>query len=163
MKDLIITKSIELIYISGLSNFTVRALAKYSGISTRPIYYYFKNQDELFSEISKAVLQKLDEFVSKDYTKNKFLNSGVGYVLFAKELPHYYLILSIKEFWPNQTFEENKADNLMKSKASRNDLKIYETMKTFSLGMALIASNYPKKYTLKKIIQIQKQLYNNIK
>lgn len=163
MKETIITKSIELIHRSGLSNFTVRALAKYAKISTRPIYYYFKDQDELFSEISKAVLQKLDGYVSKEYTKNKFLNAGVGYVLFAKELPHYYSILSIKEFWPDQTFEDNKADNLMKSKASKKDLEIYNIMKTYSLGMALIASNYPKKYNLKKIIQIQKELYNRIK
>jgi len=162
VKEIIISKSIELINHIGVSNLTVRKLAKYSQISTRPIYYYFKNLDSLFAEISAEVLRKLGEYASKDYTAHEFLNSGVGFVLFAKKLPHYYAILSIREFWPKQTFEESKADTLMRSKAAKADLKIYETMKTFSLGMALVASNYPKKYSLKKIVNLQLELYNKL-
>lgn len=162
MKDLIIKKSIELIYRSGLSNFTVRKLAKYSGISTRPLYYYFKNTQDLYTSISTEVLKKLKQYTSKKYTNDKFLNSGVGFVLFAKELPHYYSTLSIKEFWPNQSFENNKADELMRSKASKKDLKIYEIMKMYSLGMALVASSLPEKFDVQTIIKMQRELYNKI-
>lgn len=162
MKDLIIKKSIELIYRSGLSNFTVRKLAKYSGISTRPIYYYFKNTQDLYTSISTEVLKKLKQYTSKKYTNDKFLNSGVGFVLFAKELPHYYSTLSIKEFWPNQSFENNKADELMRSKASKKDLKIYEIMKMYSFGMALVASSLPEKFDVQTIIKMQRELYNKI-
>lgn len=162
MKENLIEKSIQLIYQSGVSNFTVRKLAEFAGVSTRPIYYYFKDIDALFEEISFEVLKKLDEYTSKNYTENKFLNSGVGFVLFAKELPHYYSILSIKEFWPNQTFEDNKADDLMKSKANKNEIRIYNIMKTYSLGMALIASAMPEVYDLNRIIKEQEDLYQKL-
>lgn len=162
MKEIIVEKSIELIYKSGVSNFTVRKLAAYAEISTRPIYYYFKDLAELFLEISNEVLRKLDSYASRDYTENKFLNSGIGYVLFAKELPHYYAILSLKEFWLNQTPEDNKADDLMKSKASARDLEVYDIMKTYSIGMALIASSIPDQYPFEKIVQMQQTLYEKL-
>ncbi len=162
MKSEIINKSIELVYERGISEFSVRKLAKYIGISTRPIYYYFKDLDALFNDVSLEVLAKVGEYVSTEYTENKFLNSGVGYVLFAKELPHYYSILFIKEFWKNQTLEENNIDELMKSKATERELEIYNIMKAYSQGLAFQANIVPANFDLETIINLQNGLYSKL-
>jgi AcrR family transcriptional regulator len=158
MQEKIVTSAIELIYKKGFAQFSVRNLAKYMGVSTRPLYYYYVNLEKLYESIAHHVLGVLQTYVEKSYTEQTFLNAGIGYVLFAKELPDHYAILMIREFWRGQSFESNDVDNFMKSKASEKEKEMYGIMKTYTLGMALIASAQPELYPLERIISEQTNL-----
>lgn len=162
MKRKILLKAISLIHEDGFNAFSVRKLSKKLNISTRPIYYYFPNLEGLFADVSTEVLQMLNSFISKKYTSNSYINSGIGYVLFAREHPDYYTILSTPYFWPNQTEDKNDVDSLMKSKATKKELETYEIMKTYTIGMALLASHNKEKYSQDKIIKLQSKLFKLI-
>jgi AcrR family transcriptional regulator len=162
MQHKIVVGAIELIHREGIDKFSMRRLAAHLGMSTRPIYYYFKNSADLYAAIATEVLAELQKFTSASYTADSFLNSGVGYVLFARELPHYYHTLSLQVIWPQQSFTSNDVDDHMRSHASAELIKIYDIMKTYTIGMALLASSLPHIYTKERIIQDQTNLFHKL-
>ena len=97
-KEIILDNSIEIAIDQGFSAISVRNVAKKVGCSTAPIYTAFENVDALITETKDRVLELLLEFIAKEYTKNKFLNVGVGTLVFASKFPRLYKELYIDSF-----------------------------------------------------------------
>ncbi len=97
-KEIILSKSLEIAVEQGFSEISVRNVAKKVGCSTAPIYTAFENVDELIKETKDRGLELLLEHIEVKYTQGKFLNVGVGTLVFARKYPRVYKELYIDSF-----------------------------------------------------------------
>ena len=111
----IIDSSLRIVKEKGFKQLSAREVARQLISSTRPVYEHFQSMDEL----KKAVLQKtvdlLYDYVTRQYTKNAFLNTGVGYVLYARD--H-------KEFFKMIFLEDNDASGIIDEMLKKLDKEI---------------------------------------
>jgi len=114
-KTQIIDSSLRIVKEKGFKQLSAREVARELISSTRPVYENFQSMDEL----KKAVLQKmvdlLYEYVTRQYTKNAFLNTGVGYALYARD--H-------KEFFKAIFLEDNDASGIIDEMLKKLDKEI---------------------------------------
>lgn len=96
-KSDIIDASLKIVREKGFKQLSAREVAKKLSSSTRPVYEHFHSMNEL----KKAVLQKtvdlLYDYVTRHYTKNAFLNTGVGYVLYARDHKEFFKIIFLED------------------------------------------------------------------
>lgn len=84
-RDAILDAAYALLDGQGRSAVTSRAIAEALGISSRPIYSYYPSMDALFAALYGKAIGVMREYMGRSYTSDAFLNSGIGYVLFALE------------------------------------------------------------------------------
>ena len=75
---------------NGWEALSARAIADELKSSTMPIYVHFKSMENLEEEIIKKSLLLLLEYQTTVRTGDPVLDSGIGYVLFAKEEQHLF-------------------------------------------------------------------------
>ncbi len=66
MKEKILTDTVKYLLEYGISNLSLRPLAKSMGTSDRMILYYFKNKEELVSSAVKLVAEGIISLVKRD-------------------------------------------------------------------------------------------------
>lgn len=87
-KEIIIETAFEMVRKEGFSVLSARNIAKQIGCSTQPIYWTYKNMDELKTEICQKALQLLKNTIYEyKKTGNPFLDLGLGYVRMAHAEP----------------------------------------------------------------------------
>ncbi len=79
----IISAAFAVLRKKGWEEVSARSIAKTLKSSTTPIYTYLKSMKNLESELVKEALQLLRRYQEEVNTGDKFLNLGVGYILFA--------------------------------------------------------------------------------
>jgi len=153
-KEKILTVAIEMVKEFGLSSLSARSLADKLNCSTQPIYNIFQNMDEL----KVAVLDQLAVFMMNqitEYQKTKcaFLDSGLGYIHFAKtENKLFHLFCLDKEVFglistnemshPDigdeiiRALMEEELDNVPVSPQSKD--KIFQQIMIFTYGLAVL-------------------------
>lgn len=124
----IIEASLRIVKEKGFKQLSAREVAGVLVSSTRPLYEHFQSMNEL----KKAVLQKtvdlLYDYVTRQYTRNAFLNTGVGYVLYARD--H-------REFFKMIFLEDNDASGIideMLRKLDKEIIKVPELKKLSHTG-----------------------------
>ena len=87
-KEIIIETAFEMVRKEGFAVLSARNIAKKIGCSTQPIYWTYKNMNDLKAEICQKALQLLKNTIS-EYRKtgNPFLDLGLGYVRMAHTEP----------------------------------------------------------------------------
>ena len=87
-QEVIIGTAFEMVRKEGFAVLSARNIAKQIGCSTQPIYWCYKNMDDLKAEICKKALPYLQN-VMLDYSKtgNTLLDLGLGYVRMAYTEP----------------------------------------------------------------------------
>ncbi|GIZ16530.1 TetR/AcrR family transcriptional regulator [Capnocytophaga catalasegens] len=87
-KEIIIETAFEMVRKEGFAVLSARNIAKQIGCSTQPIYWTYKNMDELKAEICQKALQLLKNTIYEyKKTGNPFLDLGLGYVRMAHAEP----------------------------------------------------------------------------
>jgi len=81
----IIGTAFDLVRRHGWEGLSARAIAEELGSSTMPIYSTLKSMNSLEEEIIKKAFSLLRESMHTERTGDKWLDFGLGYVLFAKE------------------------------------------------------------------------------
>ncbi len=85
---MIIETAFEMVRKEGFGVLSARNIAKQIGCSTQPIYWAYKNMDELKAEICQKALQLLKNTIYEyKKTGNPFLDLGLGYVRMAHAEP----------------------------------------------------------------------------
>lgn len=82
-KEGVLDAAYSLLETQGRSAVTSRAIAEALGISSRPIYSFFPSMDALFQALYEKSVDVMRGYMDRAYTADAFLNTGVGYVLFA--------------------------------------------------------------------------------
>jgi AcrR family transcriptional regulator len=89
-KEQIIDSSLRIVKEKGLKQLSAREIARELISSTRPVYENFQSMDELKKTVLQRMVDLLYDYVTRQYTKNAFLNTGVGYVLFARDHKEFF-------------------------------------------------------------------------
>lgn len=153
-KDMILDTAFDIARSGGLKDVSNREIASRLGCSIRPIYYQFKNTDELkgelYAKIEKYFYTYLMDNMRDDIPPYKQV--GINYIRFAKEESHLFRILFMSEtnllpmgFVTKDEDDFRKLAKFIKfsTKLSDDDIKTFHVrMWLFAHGIAsLVASN----------------------
>ena len=153
-KDMILDTAFDIARSGGLEDVSNREIASRLGCSIRPIYYQFKNTDELkgelYAKIEKYFYTYLMDNMRDDIPPYKQV--GINYIRFAREESHLFRILFMSEtnllpmgFITKDEDDFSKLAKFIKfsTKLSDDDIKTFHVrMWLFAHGIAsLVASN----------------------
>ena len=95
-KEVIINSAFELIREKGFSALSARNLTKKIGCSTQPIYWVYKNMDDLKLDVISKMVSSLNEML-KSYKKSgkPFLDYGLGYIYIAHAEPVFFKAICV--------------------------------------------------------------------
>ena len=92
-KDMIVDAALEIFRAEGFESVTSRRIALRLGCSTQPIYFEYKNMDELKDDIIKKVVEQLDELfssVSGDSDEFVYRSFGLSFLKFVQADPFVF-------------------------------------------------------------------------
>ncbi|MDY5996397.1 MAG: TetR/AcrR family transcriptional regulator [Bacilli bacterium] len=153
-KNMILDTAFDIARSGGLEDVSNREIASRLGCSIRPIYYQFKNTDELkgelYAKIEKYFYTYLMDNMRDDIPPYKQV--GINYIRFAREESHLFRILFMSEtnllpmgFVTKDEDDFRKLAKFIKfsTKLSDDDIKTFHVrMWLFAHGIAsLVASN----------------------
>jgi len=92
-KEKIYEASFAILKEKGWAQVSARSIAKELDASTMPIYSTVESMEEVEKELKSRTLKTMHEYQLGQYTANPFLNSAIGYILFARDLPHLFRFL----------------------------------------------------------------------
>ena len=93
-KQDIVAAAADVMQNKGVSSLTARELAAALGVSTRPIFTWFKSMDELKGEVFSYAKGVYREYIEEGLAEPvPFLGVWHGYIRFAKEKPELYKLL----------------------------------------------------------------------
>ena len=114
-KSQIIDSSLKIVKEKGFKQLSAREVARELISSTRPVYENFQSMDELKKTVLQKIVDLLYEYVTRQYTKNAFLNTGVGYVLYARDHREFFKVIFL---------EDNDASGLIDEMLKKLDKEI---------------------------------------
>ena len=108
-KDEIIDAAVEVLRDDGFSAINARSVAKKLGCSTQPIYFSFKNMDELKAALTERAIELhtqrvRDSLRAHEGSDSRYSSYGMGFVRFAAEEKQLFrwLYLEGKQLGPYQ-------------------------------------------------------------
>jgi len=71
-------KTLELLLEKEPEEISTRDIAKVCGVTATSLYYYYKDKEDLFTQVKLDCIAKMDEFITENVTKKakKFIKSG---------------------------------------------------------------------------------------
>ena len=129
---------------------SARNLAAALGTSTAPIFTAFSGIDEIFSEVAKKAVQYYSEYISDGLSGNlPFKGAGLKYIAFAKEEPHLFRMLFMREeteepfshYFPGGEKNEPVIRGVICDSYHVNEdraKKIYNHMAVYAHGLAVL-------------------------
>ena len=152
-KEIILEKALEIIRTQGIEKVSNREIAKKLNSSIRPIYYQFKNSEELYNELLIKMETYFYSFLLDNEIEDipKYKQIGINYIKFAKEEPNIFKALFMKK---NNLVVENFIGQIKEFKEIEKFVKVSTNLKNeeiksfhvkmwiFTHGLAtLVASN----------------------
>lgn len=93
-KDEIVSAAVNVVRESGINALTTRRIAAVLGVSTRPIFTYFNNMDEVCEEVVQKSKEIYAAYIEAGLAEEKpFFGFGKQYVRFAADEPELYRLL----------------------------------------------------------------------
>lgn len=111
-KEEIVQAALDITRESGLSALTARALAAKLGCSVKPVFGAFKNMEEVQKEVMAAANRMYEDYLKTDMAKGQYppyKASGMAYIRFAKEEPHLFKLLFMRDR-SGEKIEENREE-----------------------------------------------------
>ena len=152
-KEIILEKALEIIRTQGIEKVSNREIAKKLNSSIRPIYYQFKNSEELYNELLMKMETYFYSFLLDNEIEDipKYKQIGINYIKFAKEETNIFKALFMKK---NNLVVENFIGQIKEFKEIEKFVKVSTNLKNeeiksfhvkmwiFTHGLAtLVASN----------------------
>ena len=148
-KEEIVKTSIELIRKNGEQAVNARAIASLLNCSTQPIFFNFKNMDELLKESMICTYNIYLNFIKNEVESKKYPEYkafGMAYVRFAKEEPQLFRFLFMRDrtgedFLPTADFSASvelimKANDITKEQAELLHLEMWTCVHGIAVMMA---------------------------
>lgn len=105
-KDEIVDAALQVVREKGAAALTTRQIAAVLGVSTRPIFTYFQNMQQVQEAVRQAAQALYHSYIKKGLEQvHPFIGLGEQYIRFATQEPELYRLL----FLPLAPGSENKA------------------------------------------------------
>lgn len=152
-KEKILDAAFNIAREKGIENVSNRELAKRLNSSIRPIYYQFKNVEDLNKELYSKIEKYFYKFLMDNMTNDlpPYKQVGINYIRFAKEEPNLFKLLFMssynllpKEFISKDTKDYKELVELIKISTKLNDDDIanfHTNMWIFTHGIATLVAN----------------------
>jgi len=92
----VIAAALTVLERDGARAVTARHVGREMGASTAPVYRNFASMDDLLGELTCRARDILLDYLLRDWTEERFLNMGVGYLRFAQERPNLFRALYLE-------------------------------------------------------------------
>lgn len=127
-KEIIIKTAFEMVRKEGFAVLSARNIAKKIGCSTQPIYWSYKNMDDLKAEVCQKALSHLkNEMCQYKKTNDDFLDLGLGYIRIAHTEPTLF-----KAFYMDNIMKIQMTDIIPENKEVIELMKNTEDFKKMS-------------------------------
>ena len=168
-KEMILNTAFEIAREKGFENISNRELAKKMNCSIRPIYYQFKNVEELNKELYKKIERYFYEFLIDNMIKDVplYKQIGINYIKFAIAENNLFKFLFMTEIKDEPsafiTTDEKGFEELVKAikistKLSDKDIKSFHIkMWIFAHGIATLSATKSVKFTDEQIQDLLSQ------
>ena len=168
-KEMIINTAFEIAREKGFEKISNRELAKKMNCSIRPIYYQFKNVEELNKELYKKIERYFYEFLIDNMIKDVplYKQIGINYIKFAIAENNLFKFLFMTEIKDEPsafiTTNEKGFEELVKAikistKLSDKDIKSFHIkMWIFAHGIATLSATKSVKFTDEQIQDLLSQ------
>ncbi|MGN0728156.1 TetR/AcrR family transcriptional regulator [Treponema sp.] len=153
-KDMILDAALEIFRAEGFEAVTSRRIALRIGCSTQPIYFEYRNMDELKNDIIKKVVERLDsEFSLAVNEENTFIyrSFGVSFLKFVKSDPFVFRQIYISDGKIGKLVDDLRMPKILHILENiygyerKKALAIHKMASCFLLGMAVqMVSDYNK-------------------
>lgn len=151
-KEMILNAAFEITKKDGISKVSNREIAKKLNCSIRPIYYQFKNSDELFNSLYNMIHEYFYKFILANLNDKlpKYKQVGLNYIKFAREEKNFYQVLFLNKNCNLDTFNEKDDNNFnivkefikISTNLSNEDINDFHfKMWTFCHGLATLLAN----------------------
>lgn len=105
-KEEIVNAALQVVREKGTAALTTRQIAAVLGVSTRPIFTYFQNMQQVQEAVRQAAQAPYHSYIKKGLEQvHPFIGLGEQYIRFATKEPELYRLL----FLPLAPGSENKA------------------------------------------------------
>ncbi|WP_415932868.1 TetR/AcrR family transcriptional regulator [Ruminococcus champanellensis] len=105
-KEEIVNAALQVVREKGTTALTTRQIAAVLGVSTRPIFTYFQNMQQVQEAVRQAAQALYHSYIKKGLEQvHPFIGLGEQYIRFATQEPELYRLL----FLPLAPGSENKA------------------------------------------------------
>lgn len=105
-KDEIVDAALQVVREKGAAALTTRQIAAVLGVSTRPIFTYFQNMQQVQEAVRQAAQALYHSYIKQGLEQvHPFIGLGEQYIRFATQEPELYRLL----FLPLAPGSENKA------------------------------------------------------
>ena len=168
-KEMILNAAFEIAREKGFEKISNRELAKKMNCSIRPIYYQFKNVEELNKELYKKIERYFYEFLMDNMIKDVplYKQIGINYIKFAIAENNLFKFLFMTETKDEPSafiatdekgFEEVVKAIKTSTKLSDKDIKSFHIkMWIFAHGIATLSATKSVKFTDEQIQDLLSQ------
>ena len=168
-KEMILNTAFEIAREKGFEKISNRELAKKMNCSIRPIYYQFKNVEELNKELYKKIERYFYEFLIDNMIKDVplYKQIGINYIKFAIAENNLFKFLFMTEIKDESSafittdekgFEEVVKAIKISTKLSDKDIKSFHIkMWIFAHGIATLSATKSVKFTDEQIQDLLSQ------
>ena len=164
-KEDIINAAYEIVRLEGIGALNARVIAKKLKCSVQPIFYKFKNMDELKEELYKKIFKTYRKYMTVDGDKPlPYKEIGINYIKFAKEEPQLFRILFMSQSdltpenfikYDESYLEISKYAGMATGIVNENDVNSFHLkMWTFTHGVATMIATKTCNFTDEQISQM---------
>lgn len=150
-KDEIVDAAVEVLCDGGFSAVNARSVAKKLGCSTQPIYFSFRNMDELKAAVSERAVKMhtmrvCDSLRIHEGNDSRYSSYGMGFVKFAAEEKQLFRWLYLDGEQPgayqNDVLTSEIIDVIVDEFGYSEDVarRFHRDMVYFSYGLAILAN-----------------------
>lgn len=111
-KEMILNAAFDITRNEGIEKLSNREIAQKMNCSIRPIYYQFKNSEELYKELYNKINSYFYDFIMKNIADDipHYKQIGINYIKFAQEETNLFkvLFMSPSRNLPNTFVETDK-------------------------------------------------------
>lgn len=168
-KEMILNAAFDITRNEGVEKLSNREIAKKMNCSIRPIYYQFKNSEELYKALYNKINSYFYDFIMKNIVDDipHYKQIGINYIKFAQEETNLFkvLFMSPARNLPNTFVETDKTgfagviDAIkLSTHLSEKDIKSFHTkMWIFVHGIATLTVSRSFKFTDEQIKDLLSQ------
>lgn len=168
-KEMILNAAFDITRNEGIEKLSNREIAKKMNCSIRPIYYQFKNSEELYKALYNKINSYFYDFIMKNIVDDipHYKQIGINYIKFAQEETNLFkvLFMSPSRNLPNTFVETDKtgfagvvAAIKLSTHLSDKDIKSFHTkMWIFVHGIATLTVSRSFKFTDEQIKDLLSQ------
>lgn len=170
-KNEIIRSALDLVRENGPESLTAREVGKRLGVSSSPIFTFFKDMDELKNAVKVSAKEKFDEYmlVAENFYPS-YKKRGMQFVRFAGEEPQLFKLLFMEKGNGDKSFDLaiecipfGKQDdiNIIKRDYAANDeqaLRLFDQMWIYTYGLCVLTAtgvcSFSEKETAQRLGEI---------